>query len=118
MDGLSIDKLLVASSVFVFELMINLNLTSLRDISRKSYFRHIHSYSVLAGEAEKRNRLNQGLFPGDGTHRPAFVAFSGGDCYVNPFPDMAPDSVLTRFWYVNGSLMPESPVDLPSYGHD
>ena len=24
-------------------------------------------------------RLNQGLFPGDGTHRPAFVAFSGGD---------------------------------------
>ncbi len=61
-------------------------------------------------------RLNQGLFPGDGTHRPAFVAFSGGDCYVNPFPDMAPDSVLTRFWYVNGSLMPESPVDLPSYG--
>ncbi len=50
------------SAVLVFELMINLNLTSLRDISRKSYFRHIHSYSALAGEAEKRNRLNQGLF--------------------------------------------------------
>lgn len=65
---------------------------------------------------QKGIRLNQGLFPGDGTHRPAYVAFSGGDCYVNPFPDMAPDSVLTRFWYVNGNLMPESPVDLPSYG--
>ena len=61
-------------------------------------------------------RLNQGFFPGDGTHRPAYVAFSGGDCYVNPFPDMAPDSVLTRFWYVNGNLMLESPVDIPSHG--
>ena len=65
---------------------------------------------------QKGIRLNQGLFLGDGTHRPAYVAFSGGDCYVNPFPNMAPDSVLTRFWYVNGNLMPESPVDLPSYG--
>ncbi|MBR6886598.1 MAG: hypothetical protein IKN13_04220, partial [Bacteroidales bacterium] len=65
---------------------------------------------------QKGIRLNQGLFLGDGTHRPAYVAFSGGDCYVNPFPDMAPDSVLTHFWYVNGNLMPESPVDLPSYG--
>ena len=61
-------------------------------------------------------RLNQGIFPGDGTHRPAYVAFGGGDCYVNPFPDMAPDSVLTRFWYVNGNLMLESPVDIPSHG--
>ena len=65
---------------------------------------------------QKGIRLNQGLFLGDGTHRPAYVAFSRGDCYVNPFPDMAQDSVLTRFWYVNGNLMPESPVDLPSYG--
>lgn len=65
---------------------------------------------------QKGIRLNQGLFLGDGTHRPAYVAFSGGDCYVNPFPDMAQDSVLTHFWYVNGNLMPESPVDLPSYG--
>lgn len=65
---------------------------------------------------QKGIRLNQGLFLGDGVHRPAYVAFSGGDCYVNPFPDMAPDSVLTHFWYVNGNLMPESPVDLPSYG--
>lgn len=65
---------------------------------------------------QKGIRLNQGLFLGDGTHRPAYVAFSGGDCYINPFPDMAPDSVLTHFWYVNGNLMPESPVDLPSYG--
>lgn len=65
---------------------------------------------------QKGIRLNQGIFLGDGTHRPAYVAFGGGDCYVNPFPDMASDSVLTRFWYVNGNLMLESPVDIPSYG--
>ena len=61
-------------------------------------------------------RMNQGLFLGDGTHRPAYVAFSGGDCFVNPFPDMAPDSVITRFWYVNGNLLLENPTNLPALG--
>ncbi len=58
-------------------------------------------------------RMNQGIFPGDGTHRPAYVAFGGGDCFVNPFPDLPPDTILDRFWYVNGNLMLENPTDLP-----
>ena len=67
---------------------------------------------------QRNIRMNQGLFLGDGTHRPAYVAFSGGDCFVNPFPDMAPDSVITRFWYVNGNLLLENPTNLPALGRE
>lgn len=53
---------LVFSVVLISELILNFNLTSIRDISRKSYFRHISSYSDLAEKAKRINRLNQGLF--------------------------------------------------------
>ena len=54
-------------------------------------------------------RLNQGIFIGDGVHRPAYVGFSGENCYVQPFEDLTPGTVLDRFWYVNGNLMLSSP---------
>ena len=52
----------------------------------------------------QRIRLNQGIFIGDGVHRPAYVGFSGANCYVEPFTDLAQGTVLDRFWYVNGNL--------------
>ncbi len=61
-------------------------------------------------------RMNQGLFLGDGTHRPAYVSFSGGDCFVNPFLDLPEETVLDRFWYVNGNLMLENPTNISSLG--
>ena len=48
--------------LLVFELLINLNLTSSRDISRKSYFRHVDNYRELVKTAENREKLNQGHF--------------------------------------------------------
>ncbi len=49
-------------TVVVFELIFNFNMTSLRDVSRESYFRHVLSYRALAEEGAGMNRLNQGLF--------------------------------------------------------
>lgn len=48
--------------VLVFELFFNFNMTSLRDVSRKSYYMHKKPYGVLAEEAQRDNTLNQGLF--------------------------------------------------------
>lgn len=53
---------------------------------------------------KQRIRLNQGLFIGDGIHQPAFVGFSGSDCYVNPIPSMKPGTLIEKFYYINGSL--------------
>ena len=55
-------------------------------------------------------RMNQGLFLGDGAHQPAYVGFSGADCYVDPIDSLAPGRRIARFYYVNGSLMLSAPV--------
>ena len=57
-------------------------------------------------------RLNQGIFIGDGIHQPAYVGFSGSECYVEPFSDLPPGTVLDGFWYVNGNLMRTSPANV------
>jgi len=63
-------------------------------------------------------RLNQGIFIGDGIHRPAYVGFSGSLCYVDPFSHLTPGTVLDSFWYVNGNLMltPPSSQAVPEGG--
>ena len=55
-------------------------------------------------------RMNQGLFLGDGIHKPAYVGFSNGDCYVDPIDSLASGRQIDRFYYVNGNLMLSSPV--------
>ena len=55
-------------------------------------------------------RMNQGLFLGDGIHTPAYVGFSGSDCYVNPFPDLYPGDRINTFYYVNGNLLLDNPT--------
>lgn len=55
--GLSVFFLLL-----IFELLMNFNMTSSRDISRKSYFRHVDNYEKLAEAARKEEKLNQGHF--------------------------------------------------------
>ena len=57
-------------------------------------------------------RMNQGLFLGDGVHQPAYVGFSGSNCYVDPIPDLAAGSYIEKFWYVNGSLSLLNPTDI------
>jgi hypothetical protein len=57
-------------------------------------------------------RMNQGLFLGDGIHQPAFVGFSGADCYVNPIYDLTPGVRIDRFYYVNGNLMLDNPTNV------
>jgi len=61
----------------------------------------------------QRIRLNQGIFIGDGVHRPAYVGFSGANSYVEPFTDLAQGTVLDRIWYVNGNLALNSPSNAP-----
>lgn len=53
--------------------------------------------------------MNDGLFIGDGIHQPAFVSFSGQDCYVNPIDSIRPGAVVRNFYYVNGTLMMINP---------
>nr|MCR5774699.1 YfhO family protein [Lachnospiraceae bacterium] len=48
--------------IVVFELAINLNITSPRDVSREGYFTDVMSYRKLAREAEKDDPLNLGCF--------------------------------------------------------
>lgn len=55
-------------------------------------------------------RLNQGIFIGDGVHQPAYVGFGGADCYVNPFSDLSPRTILDKVYYVNGNLAKDSPA--------
>ena len=59
-------------------------------------------------------RLNQGLFLGDGTHRPAYVGFSGADSYVDPIDSLPLGSRVGRFYYVNGNLLLSSPISVSS----
>lgn len=57
-------------------------------------------------------RLNQGLFVGDGVHQPAYVGFSGGDCYVNPLPEYKRGDKVEVFYYVNGNLLLQNPTSV------
>ena len=59
---------------------------------------------------EQKIRLNRGIFIGDGIHQPAFVSFSGAECYVSPIDSMAPGRRLGGLYYVNGILMPYNPT--------
>ena len=53
-------------------------------------------------------RMNQGLFLGDGIHQPAYVGFTGANCYVNPIDSLPASTVISKFYYVNGNLMLEN----------
>jgi len=55
-------------------------------------------------------RMNQGIFLGDGIHQPAYIGFSGSNCYVNPIDSLAPGRIIKRFWYVNGNLQLNNPA--------
>ena len=55
-------------------------------------------------------RMNQGLFLGDGIHQPAYIGFSGGDCYLNPIDSLPPGRIVKKFWYVNGNLQLKNPT--------
>lgn len=57
-------------------------------------------------------RLNQGLFIGDGIHQPAFVSFSGSNCYVNPIDTLPQGEIVDVFYYVNGTLQMKNPTGL------
>ena len=65
---------------------------------------------------KQRIRMNQGLFIGDGIHQPGYVGFSGASSYVQPFEEMAPGTVIDKFWYVNGNLLLQSPTKNPLTG--
>ena len=51
--------------------------------------------------------LTQGIFLGDGVHRPAYVMFGGDECYVVPIETLKQDAKLTELAYVGGNLYPE-----------
>ena len=57
-------------------------------------------------------RMNQGLFLGDGIHRPAYVGFSGADSYVNPITEYERGDCITTFYYVNGNLLLTNPSNV------
>lgn len=61
---------------------------------------------------KQKIRLNQGLFLGDGVHQPAFVGFSGSQCYVNPIDSLKPGTIIKRFYYVNGNLALKNPTNV------
>lgn len=61
---------------------------------------------------KQRIRMNQGLFIGDGIHQPAFVSFSGGNCYVNPIDTLPQGEIVDVFYYVNGTLQMKNPTGL------
>jgi len=52
-------------------------------------------------------QLSQGLFLGDGLHRPAYLMFSADGCYVQPIDSLAPSTILKEVAYVGGSLYPD-----------
>lgn len=64
----------------------------------------------------KHIRMNQGLFLGDGIHQPAYVGFSGSDCYVDPIDSLAPGRRIDRFYYVGGTLLVSKPIAINAKG--
>lgn len=66
------------------------------------------AYPVYDG----RIRMTQGIFLGDGIHQPAYVGFSGADCYVNPIDSLPAGSTVGRLCYINGNLRLSMGLDL------
>ena len=52
-------------------------------------------------------QLGQGLFLGDGIHRPAYLMFSADGCYVQPIDSLSPSTILKEVAYVGGNLYPD-----------
>lgn len=49
--------------------------------------------------------LNHGIFLGDGEgNPPSYVAFEGGQVYVNPIEGMGLTDKITKLYYINGNL--------------
>lgn len=52
-----------------------------------------------------RSRISQGIFPGDGEgNRPAYLTFSGSDCYVNPIDGYGYYDRIKTLYYLHGNL--------------
>ena len=66
----------------------------------------------------RKIRMNQGFFYGDGIHQPAFVGFSGSNCYVNPVDSLPAGAIVKSFYYVNGNIMLKRPSKSPLTGRD
>ena len=52
-------------------------------------------------------QLGQGLFLGDGIHRPAYLMFSADGCYVQPIDSLSPSTILKEVAYAGGNLYPD-----------
>lgn len=49
-------------------------------------------------------KMNRGIFLGDGSHKPAIVGFSEGNCLVTPIDTLLPGHVISTLYYINGNL--------------
>jgi len=55
-------------------------------------------------------RMNQGIFLGDGVHKPAYVGFSDSISYVASIDSLANTTVLNRITYLHGNLYLHDPT--------
>ena len=69
--------------------------------------------TILYPICDRRMRMNQGLFIGDGIHQPAFVGFSKSDCYVNPIDTLPTGRIIRTVYYINGNLHLDSKGIIP-----
>jgi hypothetical protein len=67
---------------------------------------------------DQKIRINQGLFIGDGIHQPAYVGFSGSNCYICPVDTLPAGTTVKNFYYVNGNIMLKRPSNSPMRGLD
>lgn len=56
---------------------------------------------------ENRIQLTQGLFVGDGTHRPAYLMFGQRTCHVVPIDTLSASTILHHIAYAGGNLYPD-----------
>lgn len=62
--------------------------------------------------------LNRGIFLGDGDgNAPSYVAFEGGQVYVNPIDGMGITDKIERLYYINGNLYLSDMNASVSYGN-
>ena len=54
---------------------------------------------------KRKIRMNEGIFIGDGIHKPAYVGFGGADCFVAPFDGLKNTDIIKELHYANGSLL-------------
>jgi len=59
---------------------------------------------------KNRMRMNQGLFIGDGVHKPAYVGFSGSECYVSTIDSLSNSDIITEIDYLHGNLYLKNPA--------